>query len=268
MIGDVEQEGVERLAADVVERDVDPVGAQVAEARHHVLAAVVDDRVEPGLVAQPRAFLVAPGDADHAAAADLRDLRGNAAGRTRGARDDDGLALARLADVEQAEVGGQARHAEAPERVGQVAALGHASQARDAVGSDDRIVLPAEEAVGVVARLPLAVLRCNDLPDGARAHHLADCDRRHVVGRVLDPAAHGGLEGQVQIAHEHLPVLDRGHRRLDELEVALLDHAFGPPGQHPLSVHVAHVRAPVRAPGSAAARAGRIGRAASVPDAA
>ena len=76
----------------------------------------VDRGVEPELVDQPLALVLAAGDADRARALELRDLaddRAHGAGR-RG--HDDGLALLRLADVEQPEVRGHAGEAERPEQ--------------------------------------------------------------------------------------------------------------------------------------------------------
>jgi hypothetical protein len=57
----------------------------------------------------------AAGDADRAAALDLRDLADDRADRTRRAGNDDRVSRLRLADVEQAEVRGHARHAERSE---------------------------------------------------------------------------------------------------------------------------------------------------------
>jgi hypothetical protein len=56
-------------------------------------------------------FLAPPGDADHAAAHDPGDLAHHLADRARRGGDDDRLAGLGLADFEQAEIGGHARHA-------------------------------------------------------------------------------------------------------------------------------------------------------------
>ena len=73
-IGEPAQHGVEQLAADVVEEDVDASRRELLEARRDVFGLVVDARVEAELVDDPRALGRAAGDADDVRAAQLRDL--------------------------------------------------------------------------------------------------------------------------------------------------------------------------------------------------
>ena len=109
---DARQHGVEDLAADVVEVDVDAFRAVRLQAVLDRAGLVVDAGVEAELLDDPLALRRAAGDADDAAALDLRELADGLADRAGRARDDDRLAGLRLADVEQAEVAGHAGHAE------------------------------------------------------------------------------------------------------------------------------------------------------------
>ena len=108
----------------------------------------------PSSSTSQRHFSCAAGDADRAAALDPGDLPGDAADRPGGARDDDGLTRLGPADVEQAEVGGQAADAEGAEmdrgrREGRVHP-GHAASVRH------RVALHPEDAVHLVAHREVA----------------------------------------------------------------------------------------------------------------
>ena len=100
--------GVEDLPADVVEVDVEPwVLAQRPPDR---LALVIDRRIKPELVDDPRAFVGAARDPDHGAVLQLRDLARDAADRAGGTGNEHGLAVGQPADVQQSEVRGQTGH--------------------------------------------------------------------------------------------------------------------------------------------------------------
>jgi len=144
--GDAQQDGVEDLAADVVEVDVDAVRRLLAQLGAQIRGLVVDRRVEAQLVGQPRALLGSARDADHTAALELRDLARGRTDRARRARDDDGVALARLAHVQQPEV---RRHA------------GHAQRAEPALGRRDVEVDGAQ----AVARHRRVLLHAGDAGD-------------------------------------------------------------------------------------------------------
>src|SRR4029077_11966766 len=105
--GQTGQDGVEDLAADVIEVDVNPVGGGLAQRSPDVLCLVVDGGVEAEIVGEPATLLLAAGNADHAAALDLGDLPGDVANGAGCPGDDDRLPLLQLGDVEQAEVRGQ-----------------------------------------------------------------------------------------------------------------------------------------------------------------
>src|SRR5258708_17687034 len=106
------ERGVQDVAADVVEIDVDPLRATLPQGGLHVLGLVIDRGVEAQLLHEVAALLGAAGDADGAASLELGDLADHHADSAGGARNDDGLAGCRPADVEQAELGGHAGGAE------------------------------------------------------------------------------------------------------------------------------------------------------------
>ena len=106
------QHGVEDLAADVLEVDVDALGRGGLELGGEVAGLVVDAGVEAELLRHVAALVGAAGDADGAAALDLGDLADDRADRAGGRRDHHRLAGLGLADLEQAEIGGPAGHAE------------------------------------------------------------------------------------------------------------------------------------------------------------
>lgn len=64
---------------------------------------VVDGRVKTEFAREPRALLGAARRSDDATAGDFCQLAGDRANCTRGARDENGFARARTADIEQAE---------------------------------------------------------------------------------------------------------------------------------------------------------------------
>jgi hypothetical protein len=68
------QRGIEDLAADVVEVDVDAVRAVRAQRLAHIVGSIIDRRVEAQLADDICALILAAGDADRAALLDLRNL--------------------------------------------------------------------------------------------------------------------------------------------------------------------------------------------------
>ena len=81
-----------------------------------------------------------------------------------------------------------------------------------------------------------------------RAFTSAERDRRQVALAVLHPAAHGGIEGDVEVLHQRLAVADLRQRLVVELEVGFLHHADRPARETPLTVAGrAHGDPPVRA---------------------
>ena len=109
------ERGLEVLAADVVEVDVDAVRRGRAQQLVDRAVVVVEGGVEAELVAQVRDLVGRAGAADHAVAAQLGDLRGERADRAGGGRDPDDVAVAQLGGVQQPGVRGEADAAERAE---------------------------------------------------------------------------------------------------------------------------------------------------------
>ena len=179
-----------------------------------------------------RHFPAPPAIPIDAAALDLGDLSDQRARRAGGAGDDDGLARDRTADVEKAEIGGHADHAEDAHREFDRSAGGQLVQA-DRLCHD--IVLPAHEAEHDIADLEGGTVRRFDPARAERAHDLADLDRRQ-IGVAGDPGALGRVAGQDQIADDHLAFAGRGRLRLDEGKVAILERPVRTLGEQPLAV--------------------------------
>ena len=68
------QAGLQNVAADIVEIDVDALRRRRLERLEHAAGLVVDRRIEAELAREPVALVAPAGDADHAAALDLADL--------------------------------------------------------------------------------------------------------------------------------------------------------------------------------------------------
>ena len=118
-----------------------PLRAGGFQALGQVGLAVVEAGVEAEFLLDEAALRLAPGDADDAAPLDLGDLPDHRADRPGRRRHDERLSGLRLADVEQAGVGGQARHPEHAQRVGDGAERGVDLLHALAIGQ--RILLPA-----------------------------------------------------------------------------------------------------------------------------
>ena len=146
--------------------------------------------------------------------------------------------LARLgrADVEQAEVGGHARHAERRR------ASAAAAPAPDRSWSTP---WPAPTAYACTPVMPVTksptasagIVRTPTTRPTPSARMTSPMPhRRHVRLGVVHPAAHRRIERQVLHLDEHLPRSRLGDGRADEFEVAALDRADGPRGKLPLAV--------------------------------
>lgn len=112
------ENGFHDFAADVFKVDIDTVGSGSSKLFLPLGVLVVDGGVEAEVVFNPFTFFVGTSDADDAAAVNLANLAGDAAGGTGGGGDDQGFTGLRLADLEQAEVGGETIDAESAEEVG------------------------------------------------------------------------------------------------------------------------------------------------------
>ena len=223
-------------AADVVEVDVDTVRARLLERGVHVVNLVVDPDVVAVELLQVRDLLRRPGQTDHGAAAgdprQLADDLTDAAGRP---RDDDGVSRLRLADVEEAEVGGEAGRAEDVQRrlrrcEARVELAQHAA-------TGDRIVLPAELADDGVAGREARVVARRHFTDDLAGHRLTELGRLRVGAGGAHPPAHVRVDREPLRLDEHLAGPGLGNRRLDELEVRVLRKALGASCKHDLPVH-------------------------------
>ncbi len=170
-----EQRGVENLAADVIEIDVDALGAVLRQGCLHVFRLVVDAGIKAKFVYDVIALRGAAGNADHTAAFDLGDLTGNRADGAGRAREDHRLARLCLTNLEQAEVGSESGHPEGAEiaRKGRElnVDLHHALAARD------RKFLHAEDTGDVVADREGRISGCDHPACSERTHDLTDFHR-------------------------------------------------------------------------------------------
>jgi hypothetical protein len=242
VVGEAPQHVVEDRAAGVVEEDVDPLRAQLAEPRRDVVGAVVDGPVDAEVVDQPGALLVGAGDADHAAAQDLGDLDRDGAGGAGRRRHDDRLPRRDLADLGQADVGGEPVGPEDAERGLRVGPLRQRGGEHRVV-ADHRVLLPAGEGGHQRALRHLRAAGADDATDAAAAHDLADLDRRDVALGLREPGAHRGVDADPLGADEHLAVGGLGHRDLVVGEVLLPHQPVGALGEQDASVpQVGHRR--------------------------
>jgi hypothetical protein len=92
------------------------------------------------------------------------------------------------------------------------------------------MALPAGHGLHEAAGLVLRVFALDHLADRAAPHQAADLDRGGVGPRIAHPAAHVGVEGEVDHPQQNLAVLERrqfglGHPK--GLDRRGADRAFG-----------------------------------------
>ena len=144
------QHGVADAAGGIVEIDVDPARAGGLQRFGDVAGLVVDRRVVAEFSRHSLPLTGPPVDADRAAAHELGDLPDRRADRAGGGRHHHRIARPRLAEIEQAEIGGEAVQPEHAERQRQ-RQIGFARPCARSRSVGDRIVLPAELAHHPVA---------------------------------------------------------------------------------------------------------------------
>ena len=205
MVLHVEQAGLEHLAADVVEVDVDAVRAGCAQradrfpALWSTAASNPSSRVSSAHLASPPAM---PTVRQPLILAIWPDDRAHRAG---GGGDHHRLAGLRLAALEQAEVGGQAGDAIDAEQVADRLGLAELGQMP---GRQRRIVLPAGVGEHQVAGLE-PVGRGSRPPRPARRRPSRRLRSAPPDRCALHPGAVGGVEGNVAGAHQHLALPGR-----------------------------------------------------------
>src|SRR6202008_1099727 len=140
--------GLENIAADIVEINIDAIRGRGPERLERRAVLVIDGGIEAEFGRQPLAFVRAAGDADHAASLDFRDLANDRPDRTGGGRDHDRLAFPRLANVKQPEISGEAGEAVHAQQMRHRFDLRHFGQLP---GGYNRVILPAGIAEHEVA---------------------------------------------------------------------------------------------------------------------
>ena len=235
----VQQGRIERLAADVVEHDIEPFGQQFAEARLQILAAVVDGRVIAEPLDQHPTLLGAAGDADHPARAmvlgDLRDARPDAA---RCARHQHPIATLQLPDVHETEIGretGHPQHADAGgERCDALLDLVH-HEIRAAVA--DRILLPAQLALHELSGREPRVTRRHHDTDASAAHDLSELQRSLAGAALQHVLPHHRRHREIERPDQELAVAEPRDRLRIEREIRLAHFATGwAVGEHPSAI--------------------------------
>ena len=211
-------------AADVLEVDVDAAGRGAQQRRGQVgLGLVVDDMVDADLL-QEGDLLGAAGRADHRVALELGDLADDRAHRPGRAGDEHHVAVLQLGDLQQADVGGQARHAgDAQERLA-AAGRGCPASAPPAAGALNASRQPKK----LCTRSPAfsdGIVGGGDLADRAALHRLADLERRRVALHVVHPAAHVGVDRHPGVLHLHLAGAGSGRSTLASSKFAARGHA-------------------------------------------
>ena len=214
-----------------------------AEQRLQVgVLAVVDAGVEAELVDHRLALVRPAGQADDAASQALGQLPDHTAHRAAGGTDHHRLAGLGLDDGHQPDPGGDARHADRAQVGRQRHAAGvDLAPHRRLRRVDQRIVLPAARAHDLVADLEGRVLRGQHLADAAALHHRIQRLWLRVALAVVHAPAHVRVQAHEMVAHQHLAVLQLGHRGLDQLEVRWVGLAGGARNQMPLLVDCCHV---------------------------
>src|ERR1044072_5406804 len=179
---------VRNFAANIVEVNIDALWTRIFEYLLQFRALVIDSCVNADLFAEIFILVIAAGDADRAAAFDLRDLANGQAHRARRAGNDHSLALLWLTNVEQTEIGGETWHTEYAKCSGD----GNTGWHRDfhqAFSFRNVVKPPAKHSGDDVSRLKLRRTRFNYLANRAALDHLPHFKRRHVRTSLAHAAA-------------------------------------------------------------------------------
>src|SRR5215470_14721512 len=136
---------------------------------------MVDASVEAEFALHITAFVGTPGNADRACTGAFGELANDRADRTRGSRDDDGLAALRPANIAEPDIGGEPAHAEHAERRRQRRLVW--LELDETVGWHRAVKLPTITAQDVIALAEARIPRPHDPPDNAAFHDRADLHR-------------------------------------------------------------------------------------------
>lgn len=195
----IHQRSIKLLAADVLKVDINTIRSEPRQGIKGALLLVVEATVEAELLGDEIQLGVGPDGANDLQAQLLGDLADDLAHGARGRAHEDGLALLRPADLLQARVGRQARHAEGAQEhaeveVRRVLELLHAVHARGA-RRDDPVLGDGEEGLDELALGVVRVPGLEDPRDGGVHDGLADLERRRV--RLHLGVAHAAPEIRV-----------------------------------------------------------------------
>ena len=212
------QRRFQMVAADVVEVDVDALGRGLLQRLANGRDLVVDHGVQADLVAQPARLVLGAGRAHHVTALDLRDLGSDRTYRTGSGRDEHLLAFLELADVQQAAVGREPRHAQGMHVDGQ---------------RQIRIGIELGQAFAIAGEVFAEAHAVGDqIAHGKRVrlrlHHPAQRAAHHGLVQFLtggQSRAHGGIDRHVEVLDQHLAVRSIGAVTLDERKITLGRHA-------------------------------------------
>ena len=182
---------------------------------------------------QPVCLASPPAMPDGAGALDPGDLADGRSHRSGGGCDDHRLARLRSADLEQAGVRREAGHAEHPHAPWRRAPT-DGSSLRRALAVRDRVRLPAGVGEHHVAGLEDGSRDSSTTQTVPPTMHVADRHRVGVRLRVAHPAAHVGVQREVDDPQQHLAVVEIGEIVVLEGEGVVVGFALGAAGESDL----------------------------------
>ncbi len=226
----------QHLAADILEINVDALGAGGGELGLEIGVAMIDAGVETQLRHREVALVWPAGDAHGATSLQLGDLADHRADAARGRSHRHRFARLGRADIEQPHIGGEARHAQHAQRL---RGLRHAGgQGEQVAPVAERVILPAAIGEDQGPLREFGVARLDHARHRAAGHDSADLDRFGVGRRVAHPPAHIGIEGEEQGAQQHLARARPGNRTGFEAEVGGLRRTLRPGGEDDASIAI------------------------------
>mmetsp|Transcript_27806 Transcript_27806/g.51852 ORF Transcript_27806/g.51852 Transcript_27806/m.51852 type:complete len:284 (+) Transcript_27806:2774-3625(+) len=232
------QRGLQNLATDIVEIDVDPIGAGGAQGLEQPLGPVIDASVKAQFIGDKRAFVRTTRDAHNAAAQSFADLAHIAAdGPCRGG-DHNHFARKRFANTQQTMKGRLACNAVNAVQMGQRLDGRHVL---DRAGRAGHVVGPDAFGRHNVAGAEAGRTALDHFADAVGGHDIA-CMDGGAVRCAIQPTAIGRVDAHQDRAQQHLTVLRDGHGRVLKPEVIGCQCALGQRGHDNLSV--GHWKAP------------------------
>ena len=130
----------------------------------------------------------------------------------------------RLADIQKAEIGGHARHAE------HAVGGGHRRKLwvdfAEALVWRHHVFLPTEPALNDFSYLVIGALRGDDFTDAAGLHHAPNRHWRGIAGAVIHAATHVRVQRLIDLAHQDLTGAGLRHRHFLQPEILEAHHAL------------------------------------------